>query len=398
MAHNEERRGGPAGPLEGVRVVELATVIMGPYASMQLADLGAEVVKVEAPEGDPTRYFAPHRHPGMSGVTLTINRNKRSVVLDLKSAGGHAAFLALLREADVLVTNMRPAALSRLGIGYTDVAETCPQLVYAQAAGFRSTSDRADAAAYDDIVQAASGMVWLNERLTDSPTYAPTVIADKVCGLVIAQSVLAALLWRQRTGAGQHVEVPMVDAMLAFNLVEHLTGAAFAPTVEPGYGYGRVLSRQRLACRTADGSMCVLPYSDRNWRDFFAFADRPELADDPRFATMADRVAHADELYATLAELTPAFTTAELQEFCDRASIPAHRVESLRTAVESEYATTGLVEQRTHPTEGDYRYVRPAVRFSATPLHLRRHAPRLGEHTDEVLDTLASPTSESDQR
>ncbi|MGW4399038.1 CaiB/BaiF CoA transferase family protein [Amycolatopsis nivea] len=382
----DEADGKPRGPLTGVRVVELATVIMGPYAGAQLADLGADVVKVEAPGGDPTRHFEPRRHPGMAGAALNFNRNKRSVCLDLKTGPGRDALLALLATADAFITNIRPGALGRLGLAYDDLAAGHPGLVYVNAQGFRSDSALGDNAAYDDILQAASGLVWLNEQVTGEACYVPTVLADKVCGLFIVQSVLAALHHRDRTGEGQHVEVPMADAMIAFNLVEHLAGASLDPTEEPGYGYPRVLSKQRRACRTADGWMCVLPYNDRNWRDFFARAGRPELAADPRFASMPARVAHADELYEQVRELTPQFTSAQWQEFCDRASIPAHPVYSLQEAAESDYARQGgLVRTVQHPTEGACRLVAPPVRYSRTPPGIYRHFPPVGADTAEVL-------------
>ncbi|MFD9960682.1 CaiB/BaiF CoA transferase family protein [Amycolatopsis sp. NPDC058986] len=376
----------PTGPLAGLRIVELATVIMGPYAGAQLADLGADVVKVEAPGGDPTRHFEPRRHPGMAGASLNFNRNKRSVSLDLKTGAGREALLALLATADAFITNIRPGALGRLGLGYEDLADGLPGLVYVSAQGFRSDSPLGDNAAYDDILQAASGLVWLNEQVTGEAYYVPTVLVDKVCGLVIVQSVLAALRHRDRTGEGQHVEVPMADTMIAFNLVEHLAGASLDPTEEPGYGYPRVLSKERRACRTADGWMCVLPYNDRNWRDFFAHAGRPELAADPRFASMPARIAHADELYGHVRELTPQFTSAQWQEFCDRVSIPAHPVYSLQEAAESEYARQGgLVRTVRHPTEGACRLVAPPVRYSRTPAGIYRHFPPVGADTDEVL-------------
>ncbi|MEU5852717.1 CaiB/BaiF CoA transferase family protein [Saccharopolyspora shandongensis] len=374
------------GPLAGLRIVELATVIMGPYAGAQLGDLGADVIKIEAPGGDPTRHFEPQRHEGMAGATLNLNRNKRSVRLDLKTTAGREALLALLGTADAFITNVRPDALRRLGLWYEDVARDHPGLVYVNAQGFRSDSPQGNNAAYDDILQAATGLVWLNEQVSGEAYYVPTVLADKVCGLMIVQSVLAALHHRNRTGAGQHVEVPMADTMIAFNLVEHLAGASLEPVQEPGYGYTRVLSKERKACRTADGWMCVLPYNDRNWRDFFTHAGRPDLADDPRFATMTGRVQHADALYAYVREVTPRYTNAQWQAFCDRVSIPAHPVYSLQEAAESSYARQGgLLQTALHPTEGAYRYVAPPVRYSRTPSQLWRHCPNLGEHTAEVL-------------
>ncbi|MFE7314384.1 CaiB/BaiF CoA transferase family protein [Streptomyces sp. NPDC057555] len=376
---------GRTGPLQGVRVVELASVIMAPYAAQQLGDLGADVIKVEPPAGDMTRHYPPTRNPGMGVLALNLNRNKRSVVIDLKAPGGRDALLALIATADVFLTNIRPQALQRLGLGYEEAAAANPGLVYLNAQGFRSDSALGGHPAYDDIVQAASGLVWLNERVSGVPYFVPTVVADKICGLVIAQSALAALHHRDRTGQGQHVEVPMADTMLAFNLVEHLAAATLDPPEGP-IGYPRALSSQRTASRTADGWMCILPYSDRNWRDFFTFVGRPELADEPRFATLPDRARNTDELYVLVREFTARHTNAEWQAFCDAASIPAAPVLSLEQAAASDYATEGgLLQPAEHPTEGGYHLIGQPVRFWATPAGLHRHCPGLGEHTDEVL-------------
>lgn len=373
------------GPLHGLRVIELAGVIMGPYAAQQLGDLGADVIKVEPPAGDITRHYPPTRSPGMGAATLNLNRNKRSVAIDLKAPGGRDALLALTATADVFITNVRPQALERLGLGYEEVAAGNSGLVYVNAQGFRSDSELGGRAAYDDIVQAASGLVWLNEQVSGIPYFVPTVIADKICGLVIVQSVLAALRHRDRTGQGQHVEVPMADTMLAFNLVEHLAAATLDPPEGP-IGYARALSSQRRASRTADGWMCILPYSDRNWYDFFVHVGRPELADDPRFASLGARASYADELYALAGEFTARHTNAEWQAFCDANSIPAAPVLSLAEAVAGDYATEGgLLRTAVHPTEGGYRLIGQPVRFSATPAGLHRHCPHIGEHTEEVF-------------
>lgn len=301
-SHQQETSG--VGPLSGVRVVELASVIMAPYAAQQLGDLGADVIKVEPPTGDMTRHFPPTRNPGMGAAALNLNRNKRSVAIDLKAPGGREALLALIASADVFLTNVRPQALARLGLGHEEVAAVNSGLVYLNAQGFRSDSRLGSHAAYDDIVQAASGLVWLNEQVSGVPYFVPTVIADKICGLVIVQSVLAALHHRDRTGQGQHVEVPMADTMLTFNLVEHLAAATLDPPEGP-MGYSRALSSQRKASRTADGWMCILPFSDRNWCDFFAFVGRPELADDPRFTSLGERTRNADDLHALMDECSP---------------------------------------------------------------------------------------------
>ncbi|OZD04961.1 CoA transferase [Rhodococcus sp. 06-235-1A] len=372
------------GLLEGIRVVEFASVIMAPYAGQQLGDLGADVIKVEPPGGDMTRSMGSARHTGMAGATLNLNRNKRSVVVDAKATGGREAMLALVATADVFITNVRPDAIGRLGLTYDDLRAVNPRLIYARGQGFRSDSKYGNHAAYDDIVQAASGLVALNEQVTGQPYFVPTVLVDKICGMQIVSSVLAALVFRDRTGVGQNIEIPMADTMLAFNLVEHLAAATLDP--EAPYGYRRALSSSRRAQRTADGSMCILPYNDRNWRDFFTFVGRTDLVDDPRFTSMSRRAENADDLYRLVSELTPSRTSAEWQEFCDHASIPAAPVLDLKSASESNYAVAGgLVVDAEHPTEGTYRQVAVPVRYSAYPEPTIRPCPTIGEHTDEVF-------------
>ncbi|WP_416876274.1 CaiB/BaiF CoA transferase family protein [Kitasatospora sp. SC0581] len=381
-----EQPSGPSGRglLAGVRVIELASVIMAPYAAQQLGDLGADVIKVEPPSGDMTRHYPPQRHPGMGGAALNLNRNKRSAAIDLKAPHGRDALLALLRTADVLITNLRPQALAKLRLGYHDVAAVNPGLIYANAQGFRSDSRYGTHAAYDDIIQAASGLVWLNHQVSGQPHYVPTVLADKICGMQIAQSVLAALHHREHGGTGQHIEVPMADTMLAFNLVEHLGAAALE--TDGAFGSPRSLSPQRRALRTADGWMCILPQSDRNWRDFTAFVGRPELAADPRFATGPDRARNADAFYPLLAGLTGHHTSAQWQEFCDRAGIAAAPVLDLASAATTAYAREGgLLREADHPTEGRYRVIGLPVRYSAYPEPELRPCPAIGQHTEEVL-------------
>ncbi|TVS98810.1 CoA transferase, partial [Amycolatopsis bartoniae] len=355
------------GALHGIRVIDMAAVVMGPYAAQILGDLGADVVKVEPPAGDMTRRTRPQRHEGMGALALNVNRNKRSLALDLKSPEGHDAFLALVRTADVLITNTRPGGLRRLGLDYESLAEVNPKLVYCNAQGFRGDSDRADHAAYDEIVQSGSGLADLMRRATGEPTYVPTILADKVCALTIVYSVLAAVVHQRTTGQGQHVEVPMTDTMLAFNLVEHLSGRTFEPPAGP-VGFPRSLSSGHRAMPTADGWACILPYTPRNIHDFFTAVDRADLAEDTRFADSGALSAHYADLYELIEHLTPTRTTAEWGELCARHSIPFSPVLDLDDAVDDEYFTrSGLVSVAEHPTEGAYRVVASPLRFSATP-------------------------------
>jgi crotonobetainyl-CoA:carnitine CoA-transferase CaiB-like acyl-CoA transferase len=376
------------GALGGIRVIDLATVVMGPYATQILGDLGADVIKVEPPTGDSSRLAAPYRNEGMGSLALNVNRNKRAVSLDLKNPRGKQVFLDLVKTADVLVTNMRPGALHRLGLDYEQLAEVNPGLIYCNAQGFRSDSTLADRAAYDEIVQAASGTADLMRRATGTPTYMPTILGDKVSGLTIVYSVLAALVHKQRTGEGQRVEVPMTDTMLAFNLVEHLAGRTFEPAAGL-MGFSRSLSPGHRAVRTKDGWACILPYSKRNIADFFVEVGHPETLQDPRFQDSASLAANFDAFYDLIETYAADRTTAEWQEACARLSIPFAPVLDLDDVTEDAYVKeVGLLETAEHPTEGTYRVIGSPVQFSATPASVRRHAPRLGQDNDEVLGEL----------
>ena len=375
----------PPGALDGVRVVDLSTILMGPYGARILGDHGADVIRIESLDGDSVRNTLPARNPQMSGLALNLQRNKRSVALDLKTPGGRDAAFAIMTSADVVVTNMRRAALARLGLDDATVRAAHPGLIYCTANGYGSGGPYADRPAYDDAIQAGSGISWLVEQVSGAPGYFPSIVADKVCGMTIAQSVLAALVHKLRTGEGQTIEVPMLETMVAFNLIEHFRGAAFEPP-EGEIGYDRLLTPFRRPFRTADGAAALLPYNDRHWRDFFRIAGRAELADDPRFVDHNSRIANVHELYGLVDELAPRFTTAEWLARCEEASIPASAVLDLaHLAEDAHLRAVGMIEVHEHPSEGAYRYLREGPALDATPMGLRRHAPRLGEHTSEVL-------------
>src|SRR5260221_208453 len=288
-------------PLAGIRVINWTIAVLRPGATQILGDMGAEVIKVETPDGDPTRYLGPARHPGMAAYFLNVNRNKKSVVLDLKLPAARAAILRLAATADVFVHNLRPGAAVRLGIDYPTLAAANPRLVYAWASGYRPDSAARDRAAFDDVIQGESGLAALNKGTDGEPRYVPMVVCDKVCGHVLAGAVGMALFARERTGRGQEVHVPMMETMSAFNLVDHLWHGVFGEP-EKGLGYPRMLTPYRRPYATRDGHVCLLATTDRQWRNLFAAIDCAELADDPRFATIAGRTANIDELYALLAE------------------------------------------------------------------------------------------------
>ncbi|GAA1951232.1 CoA transferase [Amycolatopsis minnesotensis] len=376
------------GPLTGIRVIDLSTVVMGPYAAQILGDLGADVIKIESP-ADTVRVGQYRTTPGMTPLNLNVNRNKRSVSLNLKDEQQKEQALELIDTADAMITNMRPGALTRLGLDYDEIAARNPKLVYAHAQGFRSDSGQAGNAAYDETVQASSGLVDIANRALGEPVYLPTILGDKVSSLTIAYSVLAALLHQRKTGEGQYVEIPMTDTLIAFNLVEHLSGHVFEPP-QGETGFPLSMSKGHRAVRTKDGLACVIPYNPQNFRDFFAAAGRPELAEDPRVNGDAIDNADTEALAAMIEDCAPALTTAEWAEVCAKHSIPMAPVLELDRAGEDDYVRDGhLLDSVEHPSEGTIRSVGIPVRFSATPASVRSLAPLPGQHTAEVLSELA---------
>lgn len=367
----------PSGPLAGIRVLDLTSVVMGPLATQQLGDLGAEVVVVEDAVGDTNRGMGAAPTPGLSGVALNLMRNKRSISMDLKAPEGRAACLRLAAASDVVVTNLRPGPLGRLGLAYDDVRAVRPDVVFCQAHGFPSDSEKANAPAYDDIIQSASGIGDLFIRQGVEPTLLPTLVADKVSGLTIANAITAALFHRANTGEGQFIEVPMIDVMQAFVLVEHGAGAIPDPRLaEPGYP--RILTPERKPQRTSDGWINVLPYHGHHFATIFTAGGRDDLIDDPRFATRESRFMNSDSLYRDIAAILATETTEHWLDFCAEHDIPATRAADLNDVVDT-------LPHAEHPLVGGYRHIPHPVRYGATPAELRRPAPQLGEHYREVL-------------
>jgi crotonobetainyl-CoA:carnitine CoA-transferase CaiB-like acyl-CoA transferase len=373
------------GPLDGIRVLDLTSVIMGPLATHILADLGADVIKVESPQGDLLRRYLPLRNQGMSGCFLHLHRNKRSICLDLKSDEGRGVLDRLITKADVFVHTMRLKTIERLGYSYERIRGLNSDVIYCGAFGFGSGGPYSDKAAYDDLIQAGSGMAALCAVVQGKPAYVPSVICDKLAGQAIAYSILARLFHRARGGGGQAIEVPMFEASVEFNLIEHFGGFAFEPELgQPGFW--RVLNKQRKPYHTKDGDICILPYSDKNWQDFYKFTGRNEFRDDLRFQRLSNRTLYIDILYRMIEEEALKRTTAEWVEFCDRVSIPCMPVISLQELPDDPHIkAVGLFETAEHPTEGRYRVLRRPVSFSNAPFQLTRHAPQRGEHTTEIL-------------
>ncbi len=369
------------GLLDGVRVVDLTSIVMGPLATQIFGDLGADVITVEDPRGTLSRVMTAGPHPQLSGIALNLLRNKRNVVLDLKTPAGRDALLEVVATADVFVTNLRPGTLTRLRLTYDEVASVRPEIIYCQAQGHPSDSAAADAPAYDDVVQAASGLPDAFRLFGGEPLFAPTLMADKVSGLTIAYAVMAALFHRQRTGQGQRIEVPMVDVMTAFMLVEH-AGAATARPPQGSPGYQRILNSERRPQRTSDGWISVLPYTRQNFEDIFRAGGREDLATDDRIHSARGRIDHADDLYGEVAAILRGRTTAEWLAFCHETDVPASPIATLEELVE------GLPEDD-HPVAGRYKVIPQPVRFSAMPgPTVHRPAALSGQHTDEVMDEV----------
>lgn len=375
------------GPLRGTRIVDMTSVLMGPYATQLLGDFGADVVKVEAPEGDLVRKIAPARHPGMGALFLNANRSKRSITLDLKRPEGREALLRLCAEADVLVYNVRAKAMERLGLGYEAVAAVNPRIVYAGMFGYAQNGPYAGRPAYDDLIQGGATIPYLFSRVNaDQPRYVPMAMADRIVGLVAANAILASLVERDRSGLGQRVDVPMFETMVGFVLGDHLGGLTFDPPLDRG-GYARQLSPERRPYRTSDGYICALVYNDGHWRRFFSAIGRPEMPEaDPRFRDFAARMEHVDEVYGELSRIFLTRSTAEWLALLDEADVPALPMYDFEGVLQDPHlVATDFFKLVEHPSEGRIRTMAVPASWSRTRAEPARPAPRQGEHGEEIL-------------
>jgi crotonobetainyl-CoA:carnitine CoA-transferase CaiB-like acyl-CoA transferase len=373
------------GPLDGIRVIELCSVVLGPLACQWLGDLGADVIKVEPPGGDSNRRIGPARSPGMGALFLTCNRNKRSLVLDLRQEAGRAALLRLVATADVLVHNYRPGSLERLGLAYERFRDVSPRLVFCGTYGFGRRGPYGHRPAYDDSIQAASGFAMLEARGGGPPRYVPTIVADKTTALAVACGVIAALFARERGAGGQEIEVPMFETMVSFLMAEHLFGRAFEPPLGEA-GYPRLLTAYRRPYPTRDGYLAVLPYLDDHWRAFCHLAGRPDLAASAPFATLEARSANIEAVYREVAAILSTKTTAEWVGALTPTGVPFTIVNTLEALFDDEHlAAVEFWETMEHPTEGTLRTTAPPIAFSKTAASVRRPPPRLGEHSVELL-------------
>ena len=375
----------PRGPLQGVRVIDLTSVMLGPFATMIMGEMGAEIIKIEPPGGDIGRWTGAAKTPGMSSSFMLKGRNKRSVVLDLKNPAAREPLQRLVESADVFVHNIRPKAAERLGIDYETIASWKPDIVYAAATGYGESGPYVDKPAYDDLIQGASGMAALLGAVTGTPRYGPTVLADKTTGLFLSNAIAMALFHRERTGEGQRLHVPMYECFVAFLMNVHMQGRAFEPAVGEA-GYARALSPHRRPYPTADGFVCVMPYNDKHWGKFFAVAGRPELIDDARFKDQPSRSANIDALYEIVAETMPSRSTADWIEILEDADIPVLPMNTPEDLFECPHLTAvDMFPEVDHPTEGRIRHLKVPVHLAKTPGGLYRHSERLGASTEDVL-------------
>lgn len=376
-----------AAPLQGIRVVDMTSVMMGPYATQILADFGADIIKVESLIGDSMRAVGPMVNSGMGCLFLHANRNKRSIAIDLKTDAGRDVISLLLEDADVVVSNIRSESMRRLRLSYADVQKINPSIIYVEAYGFGSTGTYAGKPAYDDLIQGLAAIPSLAMLAGSSePRYAPSVIADRVVGLNIVNVVLAALVHKEKTSEGQHVEVPMFETLTHMVLGDHMGGASFIPK-NGEMGYARLLSEHRRPYRTADGYICVVVYTDAHWKSFLSLTgDEQLLISDERFASLRKRTEHINELYDLVAQRLKADTSSQWLEALNKADIPAmpmHTPESLLN--DPHLQSVGFFYDSEHPTEGTLRQMRMPSTWSSARRECQSPAPRLGEHTIEVL-------------
>lgn len=386
-----------AGPLAGVKVLDLTTVFMGPVATMAMADIGADIIKVEPPEGDMMRYIGPNRHRDMSALYLALNSNKRSIALDLKNPAGRAALLKLVETADVLLYNIRPASMARLGLGYEAVRAANPKIIYCGAYGFGEAGPYAGKPAYDDLIQGAAGVGWLTEQMMGKPGYSAFALADHLTGMSVIYCITAALYHREKTGEGQSIEVPMFESMTHALMSHHFWGRQFEPPLA-GAGYPRQLAPNRKPYKTKDGYLCTVIITDQHWSRFFTMAGCPEHIADPRFKDTASRANNVKVLYQLLEDILATRTLDEWMPLFEKADIPALPMQSPESLLADPHLkAVGLFETIEHPTEGPLVTMHEPTTWSASkPDRKRRHAPNLGEHTVEVLRESGLPQAEID--
>ena len=385
------------GPLDGVRVIDMTSLGMGPLAAQILGDHGADVIKVEAPAGDAFRHVLPQGSPGMSHAFIQFNRNKRSLAIDLKSAAGGEAFRRLLKTADIVLSNLRPSAMKGLGLDYESLRAIKPDIIFCACYGYSERGPYAGRPAADDTIQAMSGLADLQRMASGTLQFVASVVADKAVGLALVNAVLAAVIHRMKTGRGQAIEVPMFETMVAFVMPEHVAGRSFEPARGEA-GYSRIVNPERRPYATKDGYLCVLPYTTAQWIRFFRLIGRHDLADDKRLADPVERSSRFRELYGVIDKAMPQRTTEEWIDALLANDIMFGKVNSPDDLLADPHLVAldmfPLVE---HPSEGTLRLIGFPISFSETPNRLRRLPPNLGQHSREILGELGFTADELDR-
>ena len=374
-----------SGPLKGLKIIELTSVVLGPWAAQILADMGAEVIKVEAPFGDSNRQLGASRNPNMAALYLSNNRNKRSLVLDLKQSSARDALLAIVKDCDVFLHNNRPQVMTKLKLEYNDIKAVNENIIYCGTYGYSKDGPYGEKGALDDSIQAASGIAALNELVLGEPRYLPTVVADKTTAITVVYSILAALFHRERTGNGQEIEVPMFETMVSFVMAEHIWGEIFEPPLGKA-GYTRLMSHHRKPYKTKDGYIAVLPYMNNHWKTFCEKAERQDLIEDDRFKNLSSRVENIDDTYSETGKILATKTTQEWLDIFADTKVPVIIVNSLDDLfTDPHLEAVGFWQDFDHPTEGKLKMPGFPVKFSETPATIRKHAPNFGEHSLEIL-------------
>ncbi len=377
----------------GVRVLDMTTVVLGPYATQMLGDLGAEVIKVEPPSGDVFRAVRPGRSEGMGAGFLGCNRNKRSIAIDLRDADGREAMMRLVETVDVVVHNMRPKSAQKLGVDFEACRARNPGILYCYASGFGQQGPFADEPAYDDTIQAVSGMAYLNANAAGEPRFLRTIIADKVGGLHLVIAVLAGLAAR-REGEAKCIEAPMFESLVSFLMVEQLGGRSFEPPLS-GTGYERLNSSYRKPFATEDGYVSIIPYTTAHWIRFLELIGRDDLAHDPRVTNPVERSRNIDMLYGIIEGAAPERGTDEWIALLRERDVPCARVNQLDDLFSDEHlAQVAMFQQVAHPTEGDILSVRSPFRLEGAEQAADRPAPRLGDDTRQILRDAGFPDAE----
>ena len=376
------------GPLKGIKIIDASSILMVPYCTRLLADMGADVIKIETIEGDNTRFIGPSNNEGMAAVYLSINRNKKSISIDLKSQEGQSIIKKLIKTSDVFVSNIRKAALKRIGLTHSNFVKINPKIITANAVGFSSKGPYAGLPAFDDTIQAISGMAAFQEAYSSQPSYTAGATADKVTGLMLGMAIIGALFKSAKSGKGSEIEVPMMETMVDFTLVEHLYGYNFIPPKAPPI-YPRQSSPNRRPYKTLDGYIAVLPYNDNQWLRFFKMIGKEDILNDKKFSSLKFRNENIDLLYSLLSKELEKKTTVYWVENLKKNDIPAMNVNTPESLFEDEHLkNTQFFKVNNHPTEGKLLYTSFPVDFNEDHNSETIHAPNLGEHTEEILNEL----------